>query len=67
MEGTSKICIDYSPFGGTFNSYTSGVENLYKYNGKELQKETEWYDFEARMYDPWLGRFGLATKKRTNS
>lgn len=45
------------PFGGTFNSYTSGTENLYKYNGKEEQEETGWYDYGARMQDPWLGRF----------
>lgn len=48
---------DYYPFGGTFNSYASGTENLYKYNGKEEQKETGRYDFGARMQDPWLGRF----------
>lgn len=48
---------DYYPFGGTFNSYTSGTENLYKYNGKEEQKELETYDYGWRQYDPWLGRF----------
>lgn len=48
---------DYYPFGGTFGSYTSGTENLYKYNGKEEQKETGWLDYGARMYDPMLGRF----------
>jgi RHS repeat-associated protein len=48
---------DYYPFGGTFNSYTGGDVNLYKYNGKEEQEETGWYDYGARMYDPWLGRF----------
>jgi RHS repeat-associated protein len=30
---------------------------LYKYNGKEEQKETGWYDYMARYYDPALGRF----------
>ncbi len=48
---------DYYPFGGTFNSYTSGTENLYKYNGKEEQKETGLYDYGARMLDPWLARW----------
>jgi RHS repeat-associated protein len=41
----------------TFNSYTSGTENLYKYNSFEEQKETGWYDYQARYYDPALGRF----------
>lgn len=48
---------DYYPFGMTFNSYTSGTENLYKYNNKEEQKETEWLDYGWRMYQPDLGRF----------
>jgi RHS repeat-associated protein len=48
---------DYYPFGLTFNSYTSGTENLYKFSRYEEQKETQWYDFGARMYDPALGRF----------
>ena len=48
---------DYYPGGLTFNSYTSGTENLYKYNGKEEQKETQWYDYHARMYDQALMRF----------
>ena len=48
---------DYYPFGGSFNSYSSGTENKYLFGGKELQSETQLYDFEARMMDPWLGRF----------
>ncbi|MEQ8580623.1 MAG: DUF6443 domain-containing protein [Marinoscillum sp.] len=47
---------DYYPFGGTFNSYTSGDKNLYLYQSKEEQEELATYDFEARMYDQWLGR-----------
>ena len=56
-QGIVEQTNDYYPFGGTFNSYTSGDENLYKFGGKEEQQETGLYDFEARMYDPWLGRF----------
>ena len=52
-----KKCNDYTPFGLSFNSYTSGTENLYKYSGKEEQKELASYDFGQRMYDPALGRF----------
>jgi RHS repeat-associated protein len=48
---------DYYAFGGTFNEWTSGTENLYKYNTFEEQKETGWYDYQARFYDPTLGRF----------
>ena len=55
--GQQIFCLNYYPFGGTFNSYTSGTKNNYLYGGKELQEETQVYDFEARMYDPWLGRF----------
>lgn len=57
---------DYYPFGLTFNSYTSGTENLYKYNGKEEQKETGWYDYGARMHDPWLGRFFTQDRLQRN-
>lgn len=48
---------DYYPFGGQFNQYTSGTENLYKLSGNEEQKEWIVYDFDARFYDPWIGRF----------
>ena len=54
---SSFFCVDYIPFGLAFNSYTSGTENLYKYAGKEEQKELASYDFGQRMYDPALGRF----------
>jgi RHS repeat-associated protein len=47
---------DYYPFGGTINSYSSGYKNNYLYQGKELQPETEIFDFEWRGYDPMLGR-----------
>lgn len=48
---------DYYPFGLTFNSYVSGTENKYKYNGKEEQPETGWLDYGWRQYDPALGRW----------
>ena len=50
---------DYYPFGAGFNHWnaSTGSENLYKYNGKEEQKKTGWYDYGARMYDGWLGRW----------
>ena len=50
---------DYYPFGLTFNEEqrTASTPQRYKYNGKELQEETEWYDYGARHYDAQLGRF----------
>lgn len=54
---------DYYPFGGTFNSYAQAPENLYKFTGKEEQKETGLYDFGARMLDPWLGRWNRIDNK----
>ena len=48
---------DYYPFGLTFEQPLGDPTNKYLYNGKELQEETGWYDFGARMYDPTLGRW----------
>lgn len=45
----------YQPYGGTYlNSGSASVR--YKYTGKELD-ETGLYYYEARYYDPTLGRF----------
>ena len=48
---------DYYPFGLTFNENvrTASTEQRFKYNGKELQEETGWYDYQLRQYDPELG------------
>lgn len=57
--------VNYYPFG-LEHSYSSadlpsltGVENQYKYNGKEKQVELglNWSDYGARMYDAVLTRF----------
>ena len=49
---------DYYPFGGSFNHYqNTNPPNQYTYNNKELQPETQWLDYGARMYDANLGRF----------
>lgn len=56
---------DYYPFGYTLhrNDFGSQRPNHRLFGGKELQDETlagntlDWYDFEARMYDPLIGRF----------
>ena len=51
----------YYPFGLTYNSYSRGnsAPQDYLYNGKEIQNELDlgWYDYQARQYDPAIGRF----------
>ncbi len=56
---------DYYPFGYTLrrNDFGSQHPNRRLFGSKELQDEIlagntlDWYDFEARMYDPLIGRF----------
>ena len=52
---------DYYPFGLTFNSYTKPgtIGQNFKYNSKELVTDLDlgWYDYQARWYDPALGRW----------
>ena len=48
---------DYYPFGLTFNSWNVSPKNQYTYNGFEAQSEMGWFDYQARYYDPALGRF----------
>jgi len=53
---------NYYPFGlehKVYNNVVSNAEYPYKYNGKELQDELglNWYDYQARNYDPALGRW----------
>ncbi|MCF8297119.1 MAG: RHS repeat-associated core domain-containing protein [Saprospiraceae bacterium] len=51
----------YYPFGMRLAglSETSGGDNQYLYNGKELEdyNDLHWYHYGARYYDPQLGRW----------
>lgn len=49
--------VEYYPFGSMF-AQNNLQNNLYLYNGKELNNEFfENYDYGARFYDPALGRW----------
>ncbi|MEM0941989.1 MAG: RHS repeat-associated core domain-containing protein [Bacteroidota bacterium] len=58
-RGQQKNCINYYPFGLTFNESkrTASVAQRFKYNNKELQEETGWYHYGVRFYDPSISRF----------
>jgi len=63
---------NYYPFGLKHEGYNSLAGNpayKYQYNGKELQQETGWNDYGARMYMPELGRWGVmdALSEKYNS
>ena len=50
---------EYHPYGETW--FTEGVEDIApKYNGQELDQESDFYYFNARHYDPELARFVTA-------
>ncbi|WP_051891321.1 RHS repeat domain-containing protein [Chryseobacterium sp. JM1] len=62
---TQDVAIDreanYYPFGLEYEGFntTQLPSYRYGYNGKELQKETGWNDYGARMYMADLGRWGV--------
>ncbi|MCS3533010.1 RHS repeat-associated protein [Chryseobacterium sp. JUb7] len=63
---------NYYPFGLKHEGYNILAGNpayKYQYNGKELQQETGWNDYGARMYMPELGRWGVmdALSEKYNS
>ncbi len=55
------FCVDYSPFGLTFNSFKreGELENNFLFSGKERQDELgiDWYDYGARMFAPDIARW----------
>ncbi|WP_317207290.1 RHS repeat-associated core domain-containing protein [Chryseobacterium gwangjuense] len=53
---------NYYPFGLKHQGYNQTQGNPsynYQYNGKELQEETGWNDYGARMYMSDIGRWGV--------
>ena len=60
-NGTVALAASYYPFGGRFGGYYGvSPQGNYLFNGKELQRWGEVYDFGARMYDPTLGRWNVS-------
>jgi len=53
---------NFYPFGlkhEGYNVQTGNPAYNYQYNGKELQKETSWSDYGARMYMSDIARWGV--------
>ena len=55
-NGTVEQDVAYFPYGSTRNN-TGTADVAYKYTGKEQDASTGLYFYEARYYDPVLGRF----------
>ncbi|GJL64142.1 MAG: hypothetical protein NPIRA04_27960 [Nitrospirales bacterium] len=55
-SGASEQDVAYDPYGDT-RSNTGTADVAYKYTGKEQDNSTGLYFYEARYYDPILGRF----------
>ncbi|GAA5084181.1 hypothetical protein GCM10023210_03710 [Chryseobacterium ginsengisoli] len=64
-NGTSAEVLEennFYPFGLKHEGYNAQAGNPaynYQYNGKELQKETGWSDYGARMYMSDIARWGV--------
>lgn len=56
QNGNVQTAIDYLPFGGVARASPPPPTSLL-YTGQRLDPESALYDYVARFYDPWLGRF----------
>ena len=57
---------DYLPFGMEISGLYKDPKNEYLYNKKELQEETQLYDYGARFYDPVVARWTTSDPWATN-
>ena len=57
--GAIEQTTHYYPYGGLMYLSTEHGFQKYKYNAKELDRThgLDWYDYEARQYDPVIARF----------
>ena len=63
-DGSAEVLEEnnYYPFGLKHEGYNTQPGNpsyTYQYNSKELQRETGWNDYGARMYMSDIGRWGV--------
>ena len=62
-DGRQLASFVYEPYGQIHRVASSGPDNVRpKFSGKELDADTQLYYFEARFYDPYVGRFTTADK-----
>jgi len=55
-NGTIIETADYRPFGG-LRDYSGSVTTQYKFTDQEFDSESGLYNYNARLYDPAIGRF----------
>jgi RHS repeat-associated protein len=55
-DGAKKETTEYVPFGGV-RDHTGIVVTSYRFTDQELDVETGLYNYDARLYDPLIGRF----------
>jgi len=56
-DGSVAERVEYFPYGRPRYQWRDSFESPYKYTDKELDKETGLLYYEARYYDPVVGRF----------
>jgi len=72
LNGSAEVLEEnnYYAFGLKHSAGIAPIANAaynYQYNGKELQKETGWSDYGARMYMADIGRWGVIDPLAENS
>ncbi|RPI74433.1 MAG: hypothetical protein EHM45_19085, partial [Desulfobacteraceae bacterium] len=56
QSGAALEAAEYRPFG-TLRSHTGNDQSNYKFTDQEFDPETGLYNYNARLYDPMIGRF----------
>jgi len=65
VNGNVISLLDYYPYGNVRIDEKSGdYKNKYKFTGKELDEETNFYYYGARYYNAKIGRFVSADTRQ---